>query len=78
MLDPEIPQNPFFVYGEGGGVRISYRPVVERLQGKIMNRDLDFCDVGSSCDEKRLGIRLGVVAGLMTVGRHYDVNMAIG
>jgi hypothetical protein len=78
MLDPEIRENPSFVYGDGGGVRISYRPVVERLQGRITNRDLEFCDVGSSCDEKRLGIRSGVMAGLMTGGRRHDVNMAIG
>ena len=78
MLDPEIPEHPSFVYGDGGGVRISYRPVVERLQGKTLNRDLGFCDVGSSCDKKRLGIRLGVVAGLMIGGRRHDVNMAIG
>ncbi len=48
------------------------------LLGKILNRDLEFCDVGSSCDEKRLGIRSGVVMGLMTGGRRHGVNMAIG
>jgi hypothetical protein len=78
MLDPEIPENPSFVYGDGGGVRISYRLVVKRLQGKKLNRDLESCDVGSSCDEKRLGISSGVVAGLMIGGRRHDVNMAIG
>ncbi len=78
MLDPEIPEKPSFVYGDGGGVWMSYRPVVERLLGKILNRDLEFCDVGSSCDEKRLGIRSGVMAVLMIGGRRHDVNMAIG
>ncbi len=33
MLDPEIPRNPSFVYGDGGGEQISYRLVVEHLQG---------------------------------------------
>jgi hypothetical protein len=78
MLDTEITENPSFVYGDGGGVWISYCPVVEHLLGKILNRDLEFCDVGSSCGEKRLGIRLVVVTGLMTDGRRHGVNMAIG
>ena len=78
MLDPEMIEQPSFVYGDGGGVWISYRPVVEHLLGKISNRDLEFCVVGSSCDEKRLGIRSGVVTGLMTGGRRHGVNMAIG
>ncbi len=56
MLDPEIPENPSFVYGDGGGVWISYRLVVERLQCRKLNRDLEFCDVGSSCNEGRWGI----------------------
>jgi hypothetical protein len=34
MLDPEIPENPSFVYGDGGGGRKSYCLVVEHLQGK--------------------------------------------
>ena len=78
MLDPELTDNHSFVYGDGGGVWISYPPVVEHLLGKILNRDLEFCDVGSSCDEKRLEIRSGVVTGLMTGGRRHGVNMAIG
>jgi hypothetical protein len=78
ILDPEIPENPSFVYGDSGGGQTSYRLVVERLQGKKLNRDLEFCDVGSSCNEKRLGIRSGVVAGLMIGGRRHDVNMVIG
>ncbi len=48
MLDPGIPEHPSFVYGEGGGGLISYRLVVEHLQGRKFNRDLEFCDVGSS------------------------------
>ena len=78
MLDPEIQENPSFVYGDGGGVWISYRPVVVHLLGKISNRDLEFCIVGSSCDEKRLGIMSGVAAGLMSGGGCHGVNMAIG
>ena len=78
MLDLEIPGNLSFVYGDGGGGRISYCVVVEHLQGRKLNRDLEFCDVGSSCDEKRLGIRSGVMAVLMIGGRRHDVNMAIG
>ena len=78
MLDPEIPGNLSFVYGDGGGVWISYRPVVVHLLGKISNRDLEFCVVGSSCDEKILGIMSGVATGLMTGGRCHGVNMAIG
>ncbi len=78
MLDPEMIEQPSFVYGDSGGVWISYRPVVKHLLGKISNRDLEFCVVGSSCDEKRLGIRSGVVMGLMTGGRGHGVNMAIG
>jgi hypothetical protein len=31
ILDPEIPENSSFLYGDGGGGRISYRLVVERL-----------------------------------------------
>ncbi len=57
MLDPEIPENPSFVYGDGGGGRISYPLVVEHLQGRKLNRDLEFCDVGSSCYVERWGIR---------------------
>ncbi len=78
ILDPEIPDNPSLVYGDGEGVRISYRLDLKRLQGKKLNRDLEFCDVGSSCNKKRLGIRSGVVAGLMIGGRRHDVIMAIG
>ncbi len=78
MLDPEMTEHPSFVYGDGGGVWISYRPVVEHLLGKISNRGLEFCDVGSSCDEKRSGNRLGVVTGLMNGGRRHGVNMVIG
>ncbi len=37
MLDPEMTENPSFVYGVGGGVWISYRLVVEHLLGKILN-----------------------------------------
>ena len=77
MLDPEMTEHPSFVYGDGGGVWISYRLVVEHLLGKISNRDLEFCVVGSSCDEKRLEIMSGVVTGLMTGGRCHGVNMAI-
>ncbi len=40
MLDPEMIGQPSFVYGDGGGVWISYRPVVVHLLGKISNRDL--------------------------------------
>ena len=57
MLDPEIPEHPSFVYGDGGGGRISYCLVVEHLQGRKLNRDLEFCDVGSSCNVGRWGIR---------------------
>ncbi len=57
MLDLEIPENPSFVYGDGGGGRISYCLVVEHLQGRKLNRDLEFCDVGSSCNVGRWGIR---------------------
>jgi hypothetical protein len=55
-LDPEIPETPSFVYGDGGGGWISYRLVVEHLQGRKLNRDLEFCDVGSSCNVGRWGI----------------------
>ena len=55
MLDLEIPENPSFVYGDGGGGRISYCLVVEHLQGRL-NRDLEFCDMGSSCNVGRWGI----------------------
>ncbi len=48
MLDLEIPENPSFVYGDGGGGWISYPLVVERLQGRKLNRDLEFCDMGST------------------------------
>jgi hypothetical protein len=68
MLDPEMIGQPSLVCGDGGGVWISYCPDVEHLLGKISNRDLEFCVVGSSCDKKRLGIRSGVVTGLMTGG----------
>ena len=78
MLDPEMTEHPSFVYGDGGGVWISYRPVVVHLVGKISNRDLEFCIVGSSCGEKILGIMSGVATGLMTGGRCHGVNMAIG
>jgi hypothetical protein len=78
MLDPKIPENPSFVYGDGGGGRISYRLVVEHLQDRKLNRDLEFCDVGSSCNVGRWGIRQGGVAGLMIGGRRHDVNTAIG
>ncbi len=43
-----------------------------------MNRNLEFCDVGSSCNVRRWGMRLGGVAGLLIGGRCHDVNMAIG
>ncbi len=78
MLDPEIPEKPSFVYGDGGGGRKSYRLVVEHLKGRKLNRDSEFCDVGSSCNVGRWGIRSGGVAGLMIGGRYHDVNMAIG
>jgi hypothetical protein len=32
ILDPEIPENPSFVYGDGGGGRIFYCLVVERCR----------------------------------------------
>ena len=38
ILDPKIPENPSFVYGDGGDGQISYRLVVERLQGRKLNR----------------------------------------
>jgi hypothetical protein len=78
ILDPEILDNPSFVYGGGGGGRISYCLVVEHLQGRKFNRDLEFWDVGSSYNVGRWGIRLGGVAGLMIGGRHHDMSMAIG
>ncbi len=78
ILDPEIPENPSFLYRDGGGGGISYHLVVERLQGRKLNRDLEFCDVGSSCNVGRWGIRSGGVAGLMIGGRRHDMNMAIG
>jgi hypothetical protein len=56
MLDPEIPEHPSFMYGDGGGGWISYRLVVEHLQGRKLNRNLEFCDVGSSCNVGRWGI----------------------
>ncbi len=52
MLDTEMIEQPSFVYEDGGGVWISYPPVVEHLLGKISNRDLEFGVVGSSCNEK--------------------------
>jgi hypothetical protein len=75
---PEDTKKSFFVYGDGGGGRKSYRLVVERLRGRKLNRDLEFCDMGSSCNAGRGGIRLGGVVGLMISGRRHDVNMAIG
>ncbi len=57
MLDPEIPEHPSFVYGDGGCERISYRLLVEHLQGRKLNTDLEFCNVGSSCNIGRWGIR---------------------
>jgi hypothetical protein len=33
ILDPQVPENPSFVYGDGGGGWISYRLVLEHLQG---------------------------------------------
>jgi hypothetical protein len=57
MLDPEIPINHSFVYGDGGGGRISFCLVVEHLQGRKLNRDLEFCGVGSSCNVGRWGLR---------------------
>ena len=77
MLDPEMIGQPSFAYGDGGGVWISYRPVVVHLLGKISNRDLEFCIVGSSFGEKILGIMSGVATGLMSGGRCFGVNMAI-
>ncbi len=56
MLDPEIPEHPSFVYGDGGGGRISYPLVAEHLQGRILNKDREFCAVGSSCNVGRWGI----------------------
>ncbi len=50
ILDPEIPEHPSFMYGDGEGGRISYRLVVEHLQGRKLNRDLEFCDMGSFCN----------------------------
>ncbi len=57
MLDLEIPGNLSFVYGDGGGEWISYCLVVEHLQGRKLDRDLKFCDVGSSYNVGRWGIR---------------------
>jgi hypothetical protein len=56
MLDPEIPEHPSFMYGDGGGGRISYCLVVEHLQGRKLNRDWEFGAVGSSCNVGRWGI----------------------
>jgi hypothetical protein len=78
LLDPEIPEHPSFVYGDSEGGRISYRLVIEHLQDRKMNRDLEFCDMGSSCNVGRWGIRWGGVVGLMTGGRCHDMNTAIG
>ncbi len=77
MLDPEMIEQPSFVYGDGGGVLISYHLVVKHLLSKISNRGLELCVVGSSFNKKRLGIMSGVVTGLMTGGRCHGVNMAI-
>jgi hypothetical protein len=57
MIDPGIPEHPSFAYGDGGGGWISYSLVVEHLQGRKLNRDLEFCDVGSSCNVGRWAIR---------------------
>jgi hypothetical protein len=57
MLDPEIPEHPSFVYGDGEGGLISYHLVVEHLQGRKLNRDLEFYDVGSSPNVGRWGIK---------------------
>ena len=56
MLDLEIPEHPSFVYGDGGGGQISYCLVAEHLQGRKLNRDGEFCAVGSSCNVGRWGI----------------------
>ena len=56
VLDPEIPEHPSFVYGDGGGGRISYCLVAEHLQGRKLNRDWEFCALGSSCNVGRWGI----------------------
>ncbi len=47
-LDPEIPEHPSFVYGDGGGGRISYCLVAEHLQGRKLNRDGDFYKKGAA------------------------------
>jgi hypothetical protein len=78
MLDPAILENPSFVCGDGGGGQKSYCLVVEHLQDRKLNRDLEFCDVGSSCNVGRWGLRLGGVVWLMIGGRRHDVNMPIG
>ncbi len=66
MLDPEMSENPSFVYGDGGGEWISYCPVVEHLLGKILKRDLEFCDVGSSIflQHKNIGNKVGCRDGV--------------
>ncbi len=55
-LDPGIPEHLSFVYGDGGGEQTSYLLVAEHLQGRTLNRDGEFCDVGSSCSVGRWGI----------------------
>ena len=55
-LDPGIPEHLSFVYGDGGGEQTSYLLVAEHLQGRTLNRDGEFCDVGSSCNVGRWGI----------------------
>ncbi len=61
ILDLEIPKLPSFMSGDGEGGRISYCLVVEHLQGRKLNRDLEFCDVGSSCNVGRwkMGNKVG-------------------
>jgi hypothetical protein len=56
-LDPEIPEHPSFVYGDGGCGRISYCLVTEHLQGRRLDRDGEFYVLGSSCHTGRWGIR---------------------
>jgi hypothetical protein len=78
MLDTEIPEHPSFVYGDGGGGWISYCLVVEHLQGRKLNRDYEFCAMGSPCNVERWGIELGGVVGLRIGGRCHVMNTGIG
>jgi hypothetical protein len=56
-LDPVIPEHLSFVDGDGGGGRISYPLVAEHQQGRRLNRDGEYYEVGSSCNSGKLRIR---------------------